>query len=285
MKKKILITITTLILVILPFLIATAIGKYSPYIEGNSFQRYVIICSFISIVIVSLVLLLMKYFFQSFESVLIGGVLLFLLLCPIVGIFGLASAPDLSLKMLEHPEREHLRYSFLFIAAILFGVFALLLLMSDSSQIKKSTKWIVSVVFILAFAEFIWEFNHHYLYPEGLKEWVSQGKSVETFERSYDNTTIVNIGVFGRLIQFSLIIWLSLHLYKLRQIKIWSPILSIFFSLIGIVSATFVYFIQFNFPKGFEILMLFFIPGIPFFLLYWLGVALLTKFKKSEIAA
>ncbi len=38
-----------------------------------------------------------------------------------------------------------------------------------------------------------------------------------------------------------------------------------------------------NMPKGFEFLFLLFIPGIPFFLLYWLGVALLTKFKKSEL--
>jgi hypothetical protein len=39
-----------------------------------------------------------------------------------------------------------------------------------------------------------------------------------------------------------------------------------------------------NIPKGFEILFLFFIPGIPFLLLYWLEVGLLTKFKKSEMA-
>jgi hypothetical protein len=141
----------------------------------------------------------------------------------------------------------------------------------------------VSVVFILAFAEFIWEFNHHYLYPEGLKEWVSQGKKAEEFSKNYDNTTILNVGVIGRYFQFILVIWLSLHLYKLRHIKIWSPIINIMFSLLGIVSATLVYITGFPFPKGFEILMLFFIPGIPFFLLYWLGVALLTRFKKSEI--
>jgi hypothetical protein len=44
-----------------------------------------------------------------------------------------------------------------------------------------------------------------------------------------------------------------------------------------------IYVTQFNIPKGFEILLFFFIPGFPFLLLYWLGVALLTKFKKNEI--
>ncbi len=285
MKRKILITLTTLILAILPFLLAIAISKYSPYVETNSFQRYVIIWAVISVAIVSIVLLLIKYFHQSFEKKSVDGTLLFLLLCPLFGIYGLATAPDLSLKMLEHPEREHLRYIFLFLAAILFGISTLFLLINNSLQIKNSTKWIVSVVFILAFAEFIWEFNHHYLYPEGLKEWVSQGKKAEEFSKNYDNTTILNIGVIGRYFQFVLVIWLSLRLYRLRQIKIWCPIINIIFSSLGIVSATFVYITHFPFPKGFEFLMLFFIPGIPFFLLYWLGVALLTKFKKSEITA
>jgi hypothetical protein len=284
MKKKLLMTLTTFILVILPFLVVIAIGKYSPYVEGNSFQRYIIICTAISMVIVSLVLMLFKYSPQSFEGVPIGSVFLFLMVCPLIGIFGLVEPPDLSLKILEHPEREHLRYIFLFIAAILFGIFILFLFRGNSLKIKNLTRWIVTIVFILAFAEFIWEFRHHYLYPEAMKEWISQGKKVEDFAKHYDNTTIVNLGVLGRLIQFSLIIWLSIYFYKLRQVQIWSPIVSIIFSLLGIVTAIMIYFIQFNFPKGFEILMLFFIPGIPFFLLYWLGVALLTKFRKSKIA-
>ena len=93
------------------------------------------------------------------------------------------------------------------------------------------------------------------------------------------------MGVIGRYFQFISVIWLSLHLYKLQQIKIWNPILNIIFSILGIVSATLVFITGFPFPKGFEFLMLFFIPGIPFILLYWLGIALLTKFKKSEIVA
>lgn len=284
MIKKILLILTALILVILPFLVGIPTSKYSPYVEANSFKTYVIIWTVISIAFASIAMAVLKYYTQSFGSLLVCGLLLFLLVCPIVGIIGLAAAPDLSLKMLEHPEREHLRYIFLFIAAILFGIFFFFLLKSNSLKIKNVTRWIITVVFILAFVEFIWEFTHHYLYPEALKEWIDKGKNAEEFGKNYDNITIINIGVLGRLIQFSLIIWLSIHLYKLRHIKIWSPIITIILSLIGIVSAIVIYVTQMHIPKGFEILFLFFIPGIPFLLLYWLGVGLLTQFKKSEIA-
>ena len=285
MKKTILITLIVLVLVILPFLGAIAISRFSPYIEMNSLQTYVIIWTVISITLISIVLLLLKRLHQSLEKKLLGGLLLFLLVCPLIGIYGLASAPDLSLKMLEHPEREHLRYSFLFLGLLLFGGFILFLFRGGSFYIKKSTRWIMTVIFIFAFAEYIWEFTHHYLFPEALKEWVSQGNNADEFGKNYDNFNIITIGVIGRYFQFISVIWISLHLYKLQQIKIWCPIMNIIFSLLGIVAATVIFITHMNLPKGFEILFLLFIPGIPFFLLYWFGVALLTKFKKSEIAA
>lgn len=284
MIKKIILILATLILIILPFLIGIPIIKYSPYVESNSFKAYVIIWAFISIAVTSISIVVLNYYNQLFGSLLGFGLILFLLICPIIGIVGLAAAPDLSLKMLEHPEREHLRYIFLFIAAIIFGVFFLFLLKSNLLKIKNVTTWIITFVFILAFAEFIWEFTHHYLYPEGMKEWVDQGKNVVEFGKNYDNIYIINIGVFGRLFQFSLIIWLSIHLYQLNHIKIWNPIVNIILSLIGIISAIIIYVTQMNIPKGFEFLFLFFIPGIPFLLLYWLAVGLLTKFKKSDMA-
>jgi hypothetical protein len=148
---------------------------------------------------------------------------------------------------------------------------------------KKSTKYVMTLFLILAFCEFIWEFTHHYLYPDALKEWVTLGKNADEFTKNYDDATVINIGVLGRLIQFSLTIWLSLYLYKLQQIKIWNPIITIIFSLLGIVSAIVICVTQMNIPKGFEILFLFFIPGMPFLLMYWLGVAILTKLKKSEV--
>jgi hypothetical protein len=279
MTKKILLILTTLLLVILPFLVGIAISKYSPYVDANSFKTYLIIWTAILMAFIFIVFVVSKYCTQSFGSLLVGGLLLFLLACPIIGIIGLAAPPDLSIKMLEHPEREHLRYIFLFLAAILFGVFALYLLSRNSLETKTTiARSIITLVFILALVEFIWEFTHHYLYPEALKDWIDHGKKVEEFGKTYDNITI---GVFGRLIQFSLIIWLSIQLYHLRHIKIWSPILTILLGLVGLASAIVVYVTEMNIPKGFEILFLFFIPGMPFLLLYWLGVALLTQFKKS----
>ncbi len=284
MIKKIVSTLTAFILIILPFLVGNPLTKFSPYVEANSFTTYVLVWTVISIAFAFIAIAVIKYYTKSFDSLTVGGLLLFLLLCPIVGIVGLASGPDLSLKILEHPEREQLRYIFLFIAAILFGVFSVVLLKSDLLNIKKITKWIITLVFLLAFVELIWEFTHHYLYPEAMKEWIDKGQKPEEFGKHYDNITIINIGVMGRLIQFSLIIWLSIHFYKLRHIKIWSPIITILFGLTGIVSAIVIYVTQMQLPKGFEFLFLFFIPGIPFLLLYWLGVGLLTQLKKREIA-
>jgi hypothetical protein len=283
MVKKILAILTALILIILPFLAGNSIGKYSPYVEANSFQTYVIIWAVVSIVLTSSSLLLIKYLHQSWDKIVVAGVFLFLLLCPIFGIVGLVAPPDLSLKMLEHPEREHLRYIFLFIAAILFGAFMSFLLGNDFLKIKNSTKWLITIVFLVAFAEFIWEFTHHYLYPEALRDWINQGKSVEEFGKNYDNMSVIIVGVIGRYFQYLLIIWLSLQLFKLKQVKIWIPIVNTILSLLGIISATVIYVTQFNIPKGFEILLLFFIPGFPFLLLYWLGVGLLTQVRRSEM--
>ncbi len=280
MKQKILKNLTALILVLLPFLLGALLGNHSPYIETNSFKTYLLIWTGMSIVIASTIFLILRYF--QLNRI---GVLLFLLICPIVGIIGLAAPPDLSIKILEHPEREHLRYVFLFIAALLFGVFTVFLFKGNVVKIKHPGRWIILLLFTLAFAEFLWEFTHHYLYPEGLKDWITEGKKAEEFGKNYDNFNIIRIGVIGRYIQFISIIWLSLHLYKSRQTKIWSPILVIILGLLGIISATVIYFTQMNIPKGFEFLFLFFIPGIPFLSLYWLGAALLTNDKKNEIAA
>jgi hypothetical protein len=258
MKSKVLGNLTALILIILPFLLGILLGKHSPYLETNSFSTYLIIWTVISVVLASGAALLLKSNSKPLSLTL------FLLVCPIVGIIGFAAPPDLSLKMLEHPELEHLRYIFLFIAAILFGVFGLLLFRSNTLKIGKSTKVLMIVLFALAFSEFIWEFTHHYFYPEALKEWVNQGKNAEEFGKNYDTVNFINIGVLGRIIQFSLVIWLSLYLYKLRQIKIWSPIISFIFALLGIVSAIVVFITQMNIPKGFEVLFLFFIPGMLF---------------------
>jgi hypothetical protein len=187
--------------------------------------------------------------------------------------------------MLEHPEREHLRYLYLLLATLLFIIFNLFLSRSNFLKLKSITRWVITFALILAFAEFIWEFTYHYFYPEALKDWVNQGKNAEAFGKIYDNMTCINIGVFGRIIQYSLIIWFSIHLYQFRQISILSPIILSILSLLGVFSATLIYVTQMNLPKGFEFLFLFFIPGMPFLLLYWLGIGLLTRSGESEIVA
>lgn len=284
MKKKIAITLATFILMILPFIVGNSIGVFTPYVDTNSFSTYVLIWSAISIAFVVLIVVFLKYAYGSLEKTIVAGGLLFLLISPIIGIIGLVSPPDLSLTMLEHPEREHVRYLFLFLAAFLFGFFFLALMGSYSKQMKNQTKWIMVLFFILAFTEFLWEFSHHYLYPDAMKEWMDQGGKAEEFGKSYDNITIINIGVLGRLFQFSLISWISIYLYHMRQTRIWSPIVITFLSLVGIASAITIFLTEMNLPKGFEILFLFFIPGIPFLLLYWLGVAMIMRFKSETTA-
>jgi hypothetical protein len=276
MKRKIVVTIATFLLIILPFLLAMSIGKYSPYALSSNFQKYVVISAIIPIAVAFMVLTLRKYLFGSSEKISLAAVFLFFLLYPLVGIFGLASAPDISLKMLEHPEREHLRYSFLFIALLFFSIAVSMLFRSGLGKVNKMVRWIIVLIFIISVGEFIWEFNHHYLFPEALQAWVKQGKNIADFDKSYDNNSVLTMGVIGRYFQFVLVIWLTVALYRWKQIKIWCLIVNMLFSLLGIISATTVCITKFPFPKELEFLMLFFIPGIPFFLLYWLGVALLT---------
>ena len=281
MKKKILGALLSVILCILPFLVGNSIGKYSPYVDTNSFQSYVLIWAFISLAFVALAFSLLKFYAQSFERMMLAGAVLFLLVSPMTGIVGLVSPPELSIKMLAHPEREHLRYTFLFIGAILFGIFAFLALSSNIFRGKRLFSRILTVIMMLAFAEFIWEFNHHYHYPEALKAWVDQGNTAEAFGKSYDHSGIITIGVIGRFLQFLCIIGLSVHFYKTRQIHLWCPIICVLFSVCGLISATVIYVTEMNLPKGFEMLFLFFIPGILFLLLYWLGVGLLTRVKAA----
>lgn len=277
MARRILKTLVVFLLVILPFAGGILISRFSPYVEGNSIGQYASIVALISAVILAVVVLIVKYFKQSFEQPVLHGIILFCIVSPIIGIIGFAAPPDLSIKMLQHPEREHFRYSLLFLAALLFGLYALFVNRSHSLKLSKPFNWIIIVFFVLALAEMVWEFAHHYLYPEALKAWITEGKKADDFGKYYDNLTLITIGSLGRMIQFTLITWLAIRLYQLRKVNTWTPIVITIFSLLGVISATVILVTEMHIPKGFEILFLFFIPGIPFLLLYWLGVALLTK--------
>ena len=277
--RKLAETLIVLLLIVFPFFIGISIAGHTPYTDGNSFWKYVFLWGGISIGIALILMLLLKYFYRSFEQPLLGAAILLLMASPIIGIVGLAAPPDLSINMLDHPEREHLRYLILSLGALLFAVFLLLAFKRNLVQPKGNLRLIIIVLSFLCIAEFAWEFSHHYLYPEGLQAWMNQGSKAEDFGKHYDNVSFINVGVIGRYIQFSLILWLSFQLYKWRHIRIWNPIIISFFCMMGLISATVVFITEFNLPKGYEFLLAFFIPGMPFLLLYWIGIALLTGYK------
>ena len=279
MLTKIIKIFTSIILIILPFMTGMSIAKYSPYIEGNDFITYVWIWGITSMVVAGASLLLIKYLFQSVGRLFSTQVLLFSLVVPILGIVGLASAPDLTINLLQHPEREHFRYILLLLAATIFGISFLLFFANTEIEWTTTLRRMMIVLFIFAFAELLYELTHHYLYPEGLQAWVDQGNKLEDFGKAYDNFLVITIGCIGRFFQFTLIALFAFRLYKIRNVKIWSPVISFIFCILGIISSATVYFTHMSLPKGFEFLFLFFIPGIPFLVLYWIGVAWLTKDK------
>jgi len=279
MAKQILRTLLVFFLILFPFLTGNLVAKFTPYKEGNSMTSYVLILTLVTLAIGLILFLIIRRYGQSFNTPVSGGVPLFLIGTVIMGITGLAAPPDLSIVMLQHPEREHFRYIVLFIAALLFGFYAAIQFGNNTFQLTNPLKWIMAVLFVLAFAEMIWEFSHHYLYPEGLKKWTDEGKNADDFVKSYDNIHVIIPGATGRLIQFSIVMWLAIRLYQLRKVKIWSPVLTCLMGLMGIISAAVILVTEMHLPKGFEFLFLFFIPGIPFILLYWTGVALLTREK------
>lgn len=145
-------------------------------------------------------------------------------------------------------------------------------------------KRIATLIVFIIVVEMIWEFTHHYLYPEKLQQWVDAGKKVEDFSKHYDDAATGTIGAFGRLLMYAIILWLSIQLYKLKRTNIWNPILLTFLCGLGILSSI-VFILYFLFgietPKPLGFLLLFFIPGLPFLLLYWMGVGLLTKQPKT----
>lgn len=276
MPTKILKFILSVILIILPFFAGIFIAKYSPYVEGNVFNLYLWAWTLASIMSIGASLLLIKYVFNTIESFFSFEVLLFCLAIPIIGIVGLAAPPDLSINLLQHPEREHLRYTMLFLGAALFGLAFMLFWYSNNLKFSSTVRWLMLLLFLVSIGEMIYEFRHHYLFPEGMKDWIDEGNKAEDFERSYDTITILGIGAMGRFFQFVLIALFSITLYRMQKVKVWSPIFSTLIALFGIVSAAMIYVTALKLPQGYEFLFLFFIPGILFILLYMIGVALLT---------
>ena len=239
---------------------------------------------FVFVVLFSLILITTKYK-HSFVHPVLPGILLFVLGCIMTGIAGLAVAPDLSIKMLEHPEREHFRYILLFMGALFYGLFFAQLLTKNSLQLNNTFKWVMIIIFALTMTELLWEFSYHYFYPEGLKNWIDKGNKAEDFAKSYDDWRSIITGAVGRFLIYVLMLWLSLRLYKIRSIAIWNPIISSFLCVLGIISSiAFFLYGAYNIetPKQFSFLILFIIPGLPFLIMYWIGIALLTKTSEPK---
>lgn len=283
--KKILKTIVIIVLIVFPFLGGALLGKHTPYTEGNSMTSFVALYSvFVLVVLFSLIFITTKYK-HSFVQPVLPGILLFVLGCVMTGIAGLAVAPDLSIKMLEHPEREHFRYILLFIGALFYGLFFVQLLTKNALQLNNTFKWIMIIIFVLAMTELLWEFSYHYFYPEGLKKWIDKGNKAEDFAKSYDDWRSIITGAVGRFLIYVLMLWLSIRLYKIRRIAIWNPIISSFLCVLGIISSiAFFLYGAYNIetPKQFGFLILFIIPGLPFLIMYWISIALLTKTNISK---
>lgn len=283
--KKILKTIVIIVLIVFPFLGGALLGKHTPYTEGNSMTSFVALYSvFVLVVLFSLIFITTKYK-HSFVQPVLPGILLFVLGCVMTGIAGLAVAPDLSIKMLEHPEREHFRYILLFIGALFYGLFFVQLLTKNALQLNNTFKWIMIIIFVLAMTELLWEFSYHYFYPEGLKKWIDKGNKAEDFAKSYDDWRSIITGAVGRFLIYVLMLWLSIRLYKIRRIAIWNPIISSFLCVLGIISSiAFFLYGAYNIetPKEFGFLILFIIPGLPFLIMYWISIALLTKTNISK---
>ncbi len=278
--KKVLKTLGIILLILFPFLGGALLSKHSPYTDGNSMTNFAIIYSLFVLCSALVLLYLTNKFKRFLVQPVLPGILLFFVGCVMMGIAGLAAPPDLTIKMLEHPEREHCRYIVLFIGAIFFGLYFINLFIHNSLQLKNTFKWIMIAIFTLAMVELLWEFSHHYLYPEGLKEWVDNGNKAEDFNKAYDDWKMITTGAIGRFFIYILMLWLSLRLYKIRRIAIWNPIINTFLCLLGIFSsiAFFLYgAYNIEIPKELGFFMLFTIPGLPFLIMYWIGVALLTK--------
>ena len=274
MFQKIVKILLGIFAILLPFLASSLMSRHSPYFEGNGFGFYIAICLAYT-VLSALVLFFMKDNALS-RQILYGGIFLFFLGACIASIFGLGAPPDLSTAMLQHPEREHFRYFMLSIALLLFVVAFFLIIKDKWDVFSKGDKLIV-LFFVAGIAEMCWEFYHHYYYPENLQLWMDQGKKADEFVQNYDNFSIVRFGAIGRFFQFTVVAWLSFILLRYHHIKIWSFLLLMLFCFVGLFSAVFIFLNGLVFPQNLQILFMFFIPGLPFILLYWLGVALLSK--------
>ncbi len=274
MIKKIIRIGVSILIAILPFFSAALMASFSPYIEGNSIGIYILVS--LANVFVSTLILAIVWNRQLPTWLFVAAIMFFLMGTVMASIFGLGVPPEISPVMLQHPEREHYRYAILFLNALFFAGAFLAMVKAKSSALSKWNLWFL-LLLIPSLAEMIWEFYHHYHYAESLQVWLDQGNEAAGFIESYDSISIVRIGAIGRIFQFSCIALLAFVLQRNQYIRKGSMFFLVAFCMIAMVAAIFIFSNGFHFPKGFEFIFMFFIPGVPFLILYWIGVALMTK--------
>lgn len=272
---RLLTIILIIVLLPIPFFGASEILKnYSPYFNGNSTGLYILMsfaCGAISCFI--------AYFIINKKlptPLLYGGAALFLIGISITAVWGLGAEPDFSPAVLLHPEREHTRYALLFLNAILFAVAFVLIIRYYWNGLPKWHKAIV-LFFLFAFAEMIWEFQHHFFLASHLQAWINDGKKAEAFMPHYTPEITVRICGLARFCQYATIAWLALILFQNSGIKKWVLIIIAVGCVAGLVCGISIFVLGYASFGKLKAFLIFFIPGTPFVLLYWTGLALLTK--------
>jgi hypothetical protein len=275
MTKKILHVVAIIFVLPLPFLGSIDIlKKFSPYFDGNSLGLYIAVsigCGIVSAIV--------AYYVTNKtlpRPLLYAGASLFIIGISMTSIWGLGAEPDFSPNMLQHPEREHYRYALLFLNALLFAAAFFMIMRNRWSIAAPWHKWIV-LLFIPAFAELVWEFQHHFFLGTHLQQWINEGKNAAGFMVDYTPEFALRFGGLGRALQYPVIVWLALILFKANFLKKWVFIVLTIFCVAGCFTGIVVTILGYGSFAKLQALMLFFIPGGPFVLLYWMGLALLSK--------
>lgn len=274
MLKKIVNAVLIIFLLPFPFIGAADImKKFSPYFDGNSIGLFIgisLACGLVSAAI--------GYYLANRslpKPLLWAGAFLFVTGISMSSVMGLGAAPDFSPAMLQHPEREQYRYALLFLNALLFGA-AFLLVIRNRWQQLSVHKWIV-LLFIPAFAEMIWEFQHHFFLGSRMQQWINGGKDAAAFMVNYTPEPVFRLSGLARCLQYASFAWFALLLMQGGFIKKWACITIAVFCAVGFCTGVAIALLGYASFAKLGILLLFVIPAGPFAMQYWIGLALLSK--------
>jgi hypothetical protein len=273
MLKTIVRIVAFIVLALVPILGTALVARYSPYLEGNTLSIY-IAASFVA-GFVALLVLLVALNRKLPRAIMAGGLMFFALGVIMASVLGLGP-PQNGIEMLQHTEREHYRYFLLLLDAALFTVGFLLIAKDRKQEFGRWNLWLL-VLFVPAIAIMTWELVYHYHYAEGLAAWIGQGERAEGFGEHYDNQTVVILGCIGRLFQYGFLVLFFFVLHRFNYIRKGTMIFLMVMCTLGLITAITILVYGLPMPKAIEFLFFFFIPGAPFLMMYWAGMAVLTK--------